>query len=192
MITTRFMPIILILGIFGFAIGNAQITMKKSIMSNSGFQVISPTGYSIRATGSQLAVGIGKNAAPNDAKLYKGYWGPMFDTLNSVEDDELAEYKRINNSPNPFSSRTTIKYSVPGYAKVTLAVYDISGNEITKLVDAFQQAGSYTADFTAVNESGVALGSGSYLYELRVEPYSMVGADAFGAYTVRNIMVLAK
>lgn len=190
--TTRFMPIILILGIFGFAIGNAQITMPKSIMSNSGFQAINPSGYSMRATGSQLAVGIGKNTAPNDAKLYKGYWGPMDSVVNSVEDEELAEYKKINNSPNPFSNRTTIKYSVPGYAKVTLAVYDISGNEITKLVDAFQQSGSYAIDFNAVNESGVALGSGSYLYELRVEPYSMVGADAFGAYTVRNIMVLAK
>lgn len=192
MITTRFMPIILILGIFGFAIGNAQITMKQSIMSNSGFQSITSGGYSMRATGSQLAVGAVKNTAPNDAKLYKGIWGPFDSTGTSVEDEELAEYKRINNSPNPFSSRTTIKYSVPGYAKVTLAVYDIAGNEITKLVDAFQQSGSYTADFTAVNESGVALGSGSYLYELRVEPYSMVGADAFGAYTVRNIMVLAK
>ncbi len=192
MITTRFMPIILLIGIFGFAIGNAQITMPKSIMSNSGFQSIVTSGYSMRATGSQLAVGRLQNVSPTDARLYQGYWGPMDSLVNSVEDEEIAEYKRINNSPNPFSSRTTIKYSVPGYAKVTLAVYDISGNEITKLVDAFQQTGSYTADFTAVNESGVALGSGSYLYELRVEPYSMVGADAFGAYTVRNIMVLAK
>lgn len=63
--------------------------------------------------------------------------------------------------PNPFSSTTSIGFSIPETAPVALAIYDTAGRKVRTLVDAVLNPGSYTR---AVDGSG--LSAGVYFYRL--------------------------
>lgn len=65
------------------------------------------------------------------------------------------------NYPNPFNPVTKIKYSLLSSQFVTLIVYDLSGKEITTLVNNSQVAGNYEVDFDASS-----LSTGVYIYRI--------------------------
>jgi hypothetical protein len=70
------------------------------------------------------------------------------------------------NAPNPFNPSTTIAYTVPRAAHMTLTVYNLLGQEVVRLVDRRQEAGRYTAIWDARNARGEPVSSGVYLYRL--------------------------
>ena len=70
------------------------------------------------------------------------------------------------NRPNPFNPSTQIAYEVPQQAQITLAVYNVLGQEVARLVNAVQQAGHYTVTWDGRNAQGQAVSSGVYLYRL--------------------------
>jgi len=63
------------------------------------------------------------------------------------EETELAElpqnFKLEHNYPNPFNGETRIRYAVPEAAHVTLAIFDVMGREVMRLVDHEQSPGRY-------------------------------------------------
>lgn len=65
------------------------------------------------------------------------------------------------NYPNPFSTQTTIHYSLKRASDVKLIIYTLDGKFIRELVDTYQDAGSYDVDFY----SGIFL-EGIYLCKL--------------------------
>jgi len=65
------------------------------------------------------------------------------------------------NYPNPFNPSTEIEYTLPGDGTITLIVYDLSGHEVDRLVDAAKPAGTYHIRF-----NGSRLPSGVYPYQL--------------------------
>jgi len=72
-------------------------------------------------------------------------------------------YKLFQNYPNPFNPSTTLSYQIPSNSFVTLKVYDVLGNEVSTLVNEWQEVGSYNAQFPT---SGMQLASGMYFYTL--------------------------
>ena len=70
------------------------------------------------------------------------------------------------NRPNPFNPATQIAYEVPQQAHITLAVYNVLGQEVVRLVDREQQAGRYTVTWDGRNTQGQGVSSGVYLYRL--------------------------
>jgi photosystem II stability/assembly factor-like uncharacterized protein len=72
-----------------------------------------------------------------------------------------TEYSLSQNYPNPFNPTTTIEYSIPENGNVKLVVYNSLGEEVTTLVNAYKEAGSYKVNFGAVR-----LSSGIYYYRL--------------------------
>jgi len=70
------------------------------------------------------------------------------------------------NYPNPFNPSTTIEFSLPNSALVTLKVYDLLGREVATLIAEKLNAGSYKYDFNAEN-----LSSGVYLYKIEAGNY---------------------
>jgi hypothetical protein len=68
----------------------------------------------------------------------------------------------LQNFPNPFNPKTTISYSLAHSGMVYLKVYDLSGVEVSSLVQEYQSAGEFEIEFNASN-----LPSGIYLYRLR-------------------------
>jgi hypothetical protein len=76
-------------------------------------------------------------------------------------------YRLDQNYPNPFNPSTTIGYTVPERAHVSLKVYDMSGREVATLVERMEEPGLKTVKFDAVN-----LATGSYLYRLVAGDFS--------------------
>jgi hypothetical protein len=70
------------------------------------------------------------------------------------------------NYPNPFNPSTTIRYGLPHKAAVSLVVYNALGQQITRLVDAVEEAGYHEVRF-----DGSSLPSGVYFYRLEAEGF---------------------
>ena len=67
----------------------------------------------------------------------------------------------FQNYPNPFNPSTTIRYSIPHAAHVSLTVYTMTGQIVSRLVDRRQEAGQYEERF-----DGSGIPSGVYVYRL--------------------------
>lgn len=70
------------------------------------------------------------------------------------------------NFPNPFSSYTTINFSISESADVSLKIYDMLGKEVTTLVNEKLPAGAYSIDWNAENANGRISAYGMYYYSL--------------------------
>lgn len=73
----------------------------------------------------------------------------------------ISAFKLYQNYPDPFNPATTIEYSVARPAHVTLKVFDLTGREVSTLVDAKKPAGNYSVQFDASK-----LPSGPYFYRM--------------------------
>ncbi len=65
-------------------------------------------------------------------------------------------------SPNPFNATTVVSYKLQAAGNVKLAVFDIAGREITKLVDGYKSAGTHRIVFDGKN-----LTSGVYFVKMQ-------------------------
>jgi hypothetical protein len=79
----------------------------------------------------------------------------------SVAVDVPEGFTLEQNIPNPFSSSTLIRYTVPEETKVSLAVYNNVGQKVAQLVDARVSAGYHQVKFESSK-----LAAGIYLYRL--------------------------
>ena len=88
--------------------------------------------------------------------------------LNGVVDVGIpAEFAMSQNYPNPFNPSTKIDYDIPKDGNVAIALYDMSGREVAKLVNDFRPAGYYTVSFNGAN-----LSSGMYFYRITSANFS--------------------
>jgi hypothetical protein len=94
---------------------------------------------------------------------------PVYVNLNfgspvAVENEkELPkQYELSQNYPNPFNPSTEISYTIPSSGMVNIKVFDLTGREITTLVNEVKSAGTYKVKFDAGN-----LPSGIYLYSMQ-------------------------
>jgi len=71
------------------------------------------------------------------------------------------------NMPNPFSSSTTIVFSLSKGAQVELSVYDLSGRIVRRLLSANVPAGVHQATWDGRDARGRPVAAGVYLYRLQ-------------------------
>jgi hypothetical protein len=72
-----------------------------------------------------------------------------------------AEFALMHNYPNPFNPVTTIRYDLPEPADVRLCIYNVRGQLIETLVNAYQEAGYHDVAWNAEDQ-----GSGIYFYRI--------------------------
>lgn len=56
------------------------------------------------------------------------------------------------NSPNPFTNRTSIRYNLVENSEVSLQIKDVLGNNVTTLFKGFNPAGNYSIDWFPQNQ----------------------------------------
>lgn len=84
-----------------------------------------------------------------------------------------GDYELSQNFPNPFNPVTTIYYSLPKSARVTMKVYDILGNEVRTLLNDEQiSSGRNNVVWDSKNNSGMTVASGVYFYKIVTDEFS--------------------
>ena len=84
-----------------------------------------------------------------------------FNLNNEVNIGVPSAFELSQNYPNPFNPSTTINYDLPMDGLAVLRIFDVSGREVSTLVNEIQTAGYYTVNFNGSN-----LSSGIYIYTL--------------------------
>lgn len=87
--------------------------------------------------------------------------------INQISNSVAGGYELMQNFPNPFNPVTKIRYEIPNSNFVSLKVFDISGKEVSVLVNRIQSPGSYEVSFDASD-----LTSGIYYYRLETKNFS--------------------
>jgi hypothetical protein len=84
------------------------------------------------------------------------------DDLNATPDERFS---LLQNYPNPASGATKIEYKVLRAGTVSIKIYDVTGQEVSTLVDASLGAGDYSVVFDTDN-----IPEGIYFYTLSHGP----------------------
>src|SRR4030095_2799 len=85
---------------------------------------------------------------------------------NNFSSEVPLTFDLLQNYPNPFNPGTNIKFALPEDGYVTIKVYDITGREVTTLLDKkYFNVGIYATYFDA---GQYKLSSGVYLYKIDV------------------------
>lgn len=96
-------------------------------------------------------------------------------------DTLIGDYSFDPNYPNPFNPNTTLSFSLPRHAHVSLEIYNVLGQKVKTLVDEFYPPGRHTVEWDGRDDSGTAVASGIY--------FSRFSAGEFKA---RRKMVIVK
>jgi hypothetical protein len=78
-----------------------------------------------------------------------------------------TSYALLQNHPNPFNPTTRIRFELPVSVAVSLAVYDVSGRVVKRLVDTTMPAGRHEVAWHGRNDAGQAVASGVYFYRIQ-------------------------
>ncbi len=102
------------------------------------------------------------------------FWNRLEQVPVGIDNDDsplLVPHSIVlrQNYPNPFNPATTIEYSLPNAAHVTILIYNVLGQQVRTLVDQTQAAGPYTIEWDGQNDIGKRVSTGVYFYRLDAE-----------------------
>jgi len=132
--------------------------------------VVGSGPYNIPANGEitvsfALIAGDNLNDLKTNAIAAKNKYNLLLSVVNY--NSEIPDsYSLSQNYPNPFNPATKIKFALPSSGFTSLKIYDISGKEISNLLNSNIQAGTYEVLFDASDFS-----SGAYFYKLESNGY---------------------
>ncbi len=170
----------------------AQYKIERWVLGSGGMVEAKSTTHTVSGMLGQIA--IEKRSGTFNGKMidvYQGFWVPM-GVVTDVDNEPRFDNASLSNFPNPVSNLTTIRFEVPTFSYVTLKVYDVVGNVVKVLFDGYSDSGAQDVSWDTRDNSGLEVSSGSYLYELSVNPAQMAGESDIKPFTLRNIMVITR
>lgn len=154
-----------IIAAYGKRTGDSFNKIYKSIDNGNSWNEITGPNYRLPNTTS-LSIN-----PFNTNQLWIGTTGNgtfIFDGLtigiNPISSEIPASYELSQNYPNPFNPSTIIRFAIPtlrGVTEVKLVIYDVTGKEVTTLVNEELKPGYYKITFNASS-----LSTGVYFYKL--------------------------
>ena len=145
--------------------------------SNGSYQIagIAPGSYTVVVDRPGFESASGTAAPTYDNVLSPSPGSATLNiTLTALEGpgEVPSGFSLEQNYPNPFNPSTTITFSVPASGQVTVAIYNIIGQEIVRLVDNVVPAGTYQVSWDGKDAFGRAMTSGVYLYRITADHYT--------------------
>lgn len=78
------------------------------------------------------------------------------------------KFSLAQNTPNPFNPLTEIRFAIPEDSNVELAIYDLAGRQVRRLIDQQPHSrGWYAVDWDGRNDLGRQVATGVYLYRIK-------------------------
>jgi hypothetical protein len=141
------------------------ITGRVTTLPENGLIPAADRSFVDRRVRPGTAYGYTLNAAASDGSMF---WSrPVVVTTRGLT---TVLYQ---NHPNPFNPTTRIDFNLDRAAKITLAIYDVSGKLLTKLIDAPMSPGSYSEEWNGLDSQGEPVASGIYFYRLTAGKQSL-------------------
>ncbi len=95
------------------------------------------------------------------------------DVENSNSDNVFPDkYSLSQNYPNPFNHSTVICYSLPKQSDVTISIFNLLGQNVKKIENKNQTAGQHEINWDGTGQSGRAVASGIYFYQIEAGDYN--------------------
>ncbi len=76
------------------------------------------------------------------------------------------EYALFQNYPNPFNPTTSVEFQVPQTSDVTIKIFNMLGQQVRTLFSGQVDGGKYRAEWDGLNDAGVQMSSGNYIYRM--------------------------
>lgn len=135
-----------------------------------------PNGYyagSLNGTTAFLAFIVAQ--MPDDQQqILIGNWYNTVSIDNDVDGLPL-DFTLNQNYPNPFNPTTTLSFAIPMDSKVDLVVYNLLGQEVTRIFDhKLMRAGAHEIVWDGKDNFGNPVGTGLYVYRLNAADKSAV------------------
>lgn len=87
--------------------------------------------------------------------------------------ESSARFYLNQNYPNPFANETTISFGIMNRCRVSLKIYNVSGELVKVLLDGPHDPAYYRYSWDGRDESGSPLGSGVYFCRMETGKYSL-------------------
>ncbi len=158
---------------FGSTITSLYVTSDNSVYcGTAGLGVFvrrQNDSIFVRLQSGMTTYGITSLTVDRDRFLYAGTAnGGVFRSTSPITSVERSSHDIPSafileqNHPNPFNPSTTIVYSLPHRSHITLAVFNVLGQQVAMLADGEVEAGYREVTFNAAG-----LASGVYFYRLQ-------------------------
>ncbi|HET6349516.1 MAG TPA: FlgD immunoglobulin-like domain containing protein [Candidatus Krumholzibacteria bacterium] len=75
----------------------------------------------------------------------------------------------LDNIPNPFNPRTSVRFELPGVAQVRVEIYNAAGVRVRTLINGAHPAGIHAAEWDGTDDAGHGVSSGVYFVRLQID-----------------------
>lgn len=116
-----------------------------------------------------------------DATFTVGISAPKAGLIN-LEPETGGQFMLRQNYPNPFARATSVGFSLTQTSHVRLAIFDMNGVEVARLLDERRAAGEQSVAWDG-NVGGVPVARGNFLFRLSV-------TNALGEFHQAKVMTL--
>ncbi|MBI9031834.1 T9SS type A sorting domain-containing protein [bacterium] len=132
--------------------------INNNIVEDSGYTLITNDG-----SGNQI-----REDSFSIEDEITSYLTRDFLSIVSNSDSDLVPAYNLRNYPNPFNPQTTISFNILKAGFVSLTVYNILGQKVTSLINAFKETGDHQIVWKGLDDNGHDVASGVYLYRIQV------------------------
>ncbi len=112
------------------------------------------------------------DSKPGTDYIYDTYQNKVLGVENYTLNNGNEGFSLHQNSPNPFHSTTTIRFTLSQESNVQISIFDINGELVTMLANGPFSAGDHSVAWNSSDNLGNTLSPGIYFYRLTSGNYS--------------------
>lgn len=156
---------------FDAATGNILWSFASGGSVNSGAAVVNGVVYWGSGYSSVLGASPGTHLYAFTVPSLKN---ASLEDKNNLSSEMQKQFVLDQNYPNPFNTSTQIRFGIPEEGKVTLKIYNSTGEQVKTLVDGNMSAGFHQVTWDATDNNGNKISSGIYFYRITAGTFTQI------------------